>query len=288
MVLVVALLLQTAQPSPAALPPPPPPLHGGPQEMTCPVGGERFSAWRPSSYSIFGERPDGKPYSYLPFPFPVPECPTNKLIVFDDFSPEETATLARLIAAEDYKRLTEAETPYYRAYWLAMKLGRPKPQALGLLLSAIWQVSPGQMAGKPSQNDAAQLDRYQKAFVNEARQLEPAVEAKDRVWIEARAANAARQMGQFDEAERLRQQAEKSLAAIADKRGWDTYLAKLQAVISRRDAEVEPVDMIPEQQIAYACLDRRTLNAFDRAACGKPEVAAAVAKLRKSQREQAR
>jgi hypothetical protein len=284
MVLFVALLLQSAQPSPAALPPPPPPLHGGPQEMACPVGCERFSAWRPSSYSIYGERPDGKPYSYLPFPFPVPECPNNKLIVFDDFSTEETATLARLIAAEDYKRLIGAETTYYRAYWLAMKLGRPKPQALGLLLSAIWQVSPGQMADRPSQNGAAQLDRYQKAFVNEARRLDPAVQAKDRVWIEARAANTAWQMGQFTEAERLRQQAEKSLTAVSDKRGWDTYLARLQAVISRRDAEVEPLDMIPEQQITHTCVDRPTLNAFDRAACAKPEVAAAVAKLRKSQR----
>jgi hypothetical protein len=234
-------------------------------------------------YSIYGERPDGKPYSYLPFPFPLAECPANKLIVFDDFSAEETTALARLIAAEDYKRLVETETTYYRAYWLATKLGRPKPQALGLLLSAIWDVSPGQMSAPPAGKTAAQLDRYQKTFVNEARQLDLTLQGKDRVWIEARAANAARQMGRFSQAESLRKQAEKSLAGITDKGGWDTYLAKLQSVISRRDAEVEPLDMIPEQQVAYTCVERRTLNAFDQAACAKPEVAARVAELRKSQ-----
>jgi hypothetical protein len=234
-------------------------------------------------YSIYGERPDGKPYSYLPFPFPAPECPANKLIVFDDFSAEETSALARLIAAEDYKRLVETETTYYRAYWLATKLGRTKPQALGLLLSAIWQVSPGQMAAMPNEKSEAQLDRYQRTFINEARQLDLTIEGKERVWIEARAANAARQMGRFSRAESLRKQAEKSLAGITDQGGWDTYLAKLQSVISRRDAEVEPLDMIPEQQVAYTCVERRTLNAFDQATCAKPEVAARVAELRKSQ-----
>ncbi len=283
MVLLLALLLQTAQPAPAASPPPLPPLHGGPEEMTCPVGGERFSAWQPSMYSTFGERPDGKPYSYLPFPLPVPECPSNKLVAFDDFSAEEAAVLEGIIAAPDYRRLLETETTYYRAYWLATKLDRPKPQALGLLLSAICQVSPGEMSETPSEKSGGQFRRYQETFVNEVRQLSPDMEAKDRIWLEARAANAARQMGEFREAESLREQAEKSLASVPEKRGWDTYLAKLQNVISRRDASVEPLDMIPEQQIAFTCVGRRALNAFDQAACAKPEVAARIAELRKSQ-----
>lgn len=78
-------------------PPPLPPIHGGPAPMTCPVGGERFSAWRSGSYSTYGSRPDGKPFSYMTFPFPLPECPSNKLIVFDDFKPDEVKALATLI-----------------------------------------------------------------------------------------------------------------------------------------------------------------------------------------------
>jgi hypothetical protein len=110
--------------------------------MTCPVGGETFSAWQPAMFSTYGERPDGKPYSYLPFPFPLPECPSNKLVVFDKVSTQDAENLARLIGTADYKRLIGSETTYYRAYWLAGKLGRPEVLRLGLLLSAIWQVTP--------------------------------------------------------------------------------------------------------------------------------------------------
>ena len=281
MMLLLALLLQVAQPAPVASPSHPPPLHGGPQEMTCPVGGERFPAWQASMYSTYGERPDGKPYSYLPFPFPVPECPGNKLIAFDKFSESEQAALASIIVTVDYRRLIETDTTYYRAYWLANKLGRSKPQALGLLLSAIWQVSPGEMSEAATDENRAQLARYQSTFVSEVRHLSPSVEAKDRIWLEARAANAARQMMQFDEAERLRKQAVKSLAGVTEKRGWDTYLATLHDVISRNDASVEPLDMIPEQQVAFTCINQQPLNAFDRAACAKPKVAARIAELRK-------
>ena len=41
-------------------------------------------------YSIMGRRPDEKPYSELPFPRPMPECPGNGLVMFDRFSPAET------------------------------------------------------------------------------------------------------------------------------------------------------------------------------------------------------
>ncbi len=279
--LLLPLLLQVAQPAPVASPSPPPSLHGGPQEMTCPVGGERFLTWQPSMYSTYGERPDGKPYSYLSFPFPVPECPRNRLIAFDDFSESEKVALASIIVTVDYKRLIETDTTYYRAYWLANKLGRQKPQALGLLLSAIWQVSPGEMSEAATDKNRAQLARYQSIFVSEVRHLNPSIKAEDRIWLEARAANAARQMMQFDEAERLRKQAVKSLAGVTEKRGWDTYLATLHDVISRNDASVEPLDMIPEQQVAFACISQQPSNAFDRAACAKPKVAARIAELRK-------
>jgi hypothetical protein len=253
--------------------------------MACPVGGERFSAWRPSMYSTYGERPDGKPYSYLPFPFPLSECPSNKLVAFDDFTPSETALLASLIASMDYRRLVTTDTTYYRAYWLARKLDRPIAQSLGLLLSAICQVSPAEISGTTTAESNAQLLRYQNTFVQEASQLSSSLEAKDRVWLEARAANAAREVKRFSEAERLRKRAEKSLALLPEKSGWDTYLAKLQSVISRRDASVEPLDMIPEQQVAFTCARQQPSSTFDRAACAKPEVAARAAELRKSNQQ---
>lgn len=265
-VLLALLLWGVSQSAPPASPPPLPSLHGGPAPMTCPVGGETFSAWQPGTYSTYGERPDGKPYSYLPFPFPVPECPGNKLIVFDQFTTAEVAKLTSIIATDEYKRLMGSETSYYRGYWLANRLGRPKTQALGLLLRAIWQVSPGDMATAPNE---PQHRRYQQAFVQEVRSLGPAVEAKDRSWIDARAANAARQLGLFAEAETLRLQAERTLSTLPDKRGWDRYLAKLQRVIARKDSSIEPLDMIPDREVARACERHPAPDAFARAACAK-------------------
>ena len=101
MMFVFSMLLQAAQLN-SPISPLPPSLHGGPQEMTCPVGGERFSAWQPAMYSTYGARPDGRPYSYLPFPLPVPECPSNRLIVFDKFSEQEIGSLSLLIGTPEY------------------------------------------------------------------------------------------------------------------------------------------------------------------------------------------
>jgi hypothetical protein len=202
-----------------------------------------------------------------------------------DFSGPEQGTLGSLIASMEYKELVASETTYYRAYWLATKLDRPKTQALGLLLSAIWQVSPGDMSGASTEKSSAALRRYQELFVREANRASSALQASDRVWIKARAANAARQLGRFREAAQLRKLAEEALTEMPDKRGWDIYLTKLQAVISRRDNGVEPLDMIPEQQIALTCIRRPPSNAFDRRACTNPVIAGRIGQLRKVQQQ---
>jgi hypothetical protein len=276
--LMLAMLLQSVQPMTQS---PPPPLHGGPQQTTCPVGGELFSAWQPSMYSTYGERPDGKPYSYLPLPFPIPECPSNKLVVFGKFSTDEITSLSQLISTIEYERLVASETTYYRAYWLATKLGRPEPEALGLLLSAIWQVSPGDMSAASTAESAAQFRRYQETFVSRVLHMGTDISVNDRLWLVARAANAARQLRKFDTAETLHRQAVASLENVTDKGGWDKYLTRLDAVIGRRDESIEPLDMIPDRQIAYVCAYRKPLNKFNGAICAKPGVAAEVVNLRK-------
>ena len=139
--MILPAILMAAQ---AATPPPPPPFHGGPAPMTCPVGGEAFSAWRPTMYSTYGERPDGRPYSGDAFfPFPLPECPTNRLVVFAEFGPAEVTRLAGLIATPRYREMIGRETPHHRASWLSARLGRPPDEWLDLLLQASWEVTPG-------------------------------------------------------------------------------------------------------------------------------------------------
>ena len=271
--LLLALLTQ------AALPAPLPPLHGGLAPMICPVGGEVFQAWQPAVWSTFGNRPDGKPYGDLPMPFPLPECPTNKLVGFDHFSDAETARLKDLIATSEYRRIRAAETIYYRASWLADRIGRPKAEALFLLLKATWEVSRGGSVSADGAADRDRASRYQQAFVAGVKGLPANLPPRDRGWARARAANAQRQLGRFDEAELMRQAALSGLAGAEDEEGWRKFLAALGPVIGRHDASVEPLDMIPITRAAIRC-EGDAREAFARAFCARPEVVQITSRLR--------
>ncbi|PCD02145.1 hypothetical protein COC42_11790 [Sphingomonas spermidinifaciens] len=258
--------------------PPPPPLHGGPAPMTCPVGGETFAPYQATHYSTYGERPDGRPYSYMPMPLPVPECPTNKLVVFDDFTPAEVETLAKLIAAPDYAALLTTDNAFYRGYWLATRLQRPSDLSLGLLNAAIWRETPGH--GQREKGDAVRAARYRETLVREVERLPAGVAAKDRLWLQARAANALRELGRFEEAEAMRMQA-LTLAGSVPETSWQDYLERLAPVIARRDASAEPLDMIPQEEAGRICMDETDLSDFARSVCARPDVASETETYRK-------
>ncbi|WP_132385648.1 hypothetical protein [Novosphingobium sp. PhB165] len=234
--------------------------------MTCPVGGEKFTAATVPVYSIMGRRPDGQPYSEVPFPHPIPECPGNGLVVFADFTAAETQDLARWIATPVYQAMRTTESPFYRAYWLARKIGRPDADALELLLPAIWSAK-GQ-----DRNDSHRpfTTRYQQVLVNAVNQLPASVPADDRIWLQAQAANALREMGEYAKAERMR-----GLAASSPttRPALTTYLQDLQKVIARHDRSDEPLDMIPDVQAAILCKNSPPKDAFGRAYCAQPSIA---------------
>ena len=70
--LLAAIALQAAtNPAPAAPPPPPPRLHGGPGQMTCPIGGERFEVLETDDYVTSGSRPDGRENTFWYAPLPL-------------------------------------------------------------------------------------------------------------------------------------------------------------------------------------------------------------------------
>lgn len=267
--ILLPLLLQAVTAPPAM-----PPLHGGPAPMTCPVGGETFTAWQASHYSTYGARPDGRPFSYLPFPFPLPECPTNKLVVFDEFAPADVTKLAAAIATPEYRQLVATDTSYYRGYWLATKLDRPV-QALWLLLRAGWQVKGGSMADDARPTLARQ---YNEAFARGVAALPTTVTAEERAPLLARGANALRELGRFDEASATLARARTAFAAPGspEPANWNKFLDKLAVVIARRDASIEPLDMIPPREAARRCRDEAAqLTATARKLCVTPGIVTA-------------
>lgn len=269
--LAAAVLLTAAMAPPA---PPPgsdghlPPLHTGSAVLTCPVGGERFTAVTTNMWSVTGQRPDEKPYSEVPFPRPLAECPSNGLVIFADFTPAETAELAKWIATPVYQAMRKTQSPFYRAYWLAMKIHRPEGDAIEQLLPAIWEAKEDD--GKDPRRPLT--TRYQRVLIDAVEKVSPAVSLDDRIWLRGQAANALREMGKFDAAERMRQSAEADLPH-ATRPALGVYLQKLKAVIARHDRSDEPLDMIPDVQAALICRDTARRDAFDRAYCERPAIA---------------
>lgn len=266
------------------------PPHYAPTDTICPVGGEAFKAPSLMHYSTFGSLPDGQPIGSVGFPILLPECPGNGLVVYEEFKPDAVAKLTPLLAGAAYKAMRGRETAYYRAHWIAGQLGQADT-ALWLLLNATWETK-NDSAGKD------RADRYGAAFV-EAVRARPA-NSKDlqAVALRARAANALRELKRFDEAEALRA----SIAidpgasggdaeeAAAERKGWSAFLRALAGPIARRDASRYPIDMMPDRQAAFRCLERefpapeqvvQPLTPFETSYCARPQIDKEVIAVRK-------
>lgn len=284
MILSAALLL-AAQ---AATPPPSTPsIHGGPQQMTCPIGGERFEALVTNMYSTYGGRPDGRPDSYWFIPLPIPECPSNGLVLFEDFTPAQIALLTPLIASDEYRSLVAHDSTYYRAQWLATRIGLSERQALGMLLAATWQVKP--LSGPTGQPMVSpeKARQYQEEFVARVRALPAAPRDVEYVALFARAANAERELGRFESAATMLHQVD-AWVDDGDRNGWQAFVTALQTVVARRDSAPEPLDMAGEVKAPWLCIDTRLPDTeFNRAFCARPELQSAIERNRRL-REEAR
>lgn len=205
------------------------------ETVTCPIGGETFEYQAMASTSSFGAMLDGMPIGPGPNPYAPPICPTNKLVMYRDFTKAELETLTAIIAKPDYVAAASSETPHYLIYRLARALG--DAEALPwVMLSATWEA-------KNAGEGDPRVARYNGEFV--ALVLEEKPDSSDfrSIALRARAANALRELGRFDEAEALR----KSIViapdaggadddARANREGWSGYLTALAAPIAARDA----------------------------------------------------
>jgi hypothetical protein len=227
--------------------------------MTCPIGGASFDYVVPVGTPPLGERPDGKPYGTVA-PTPLPECPSNGLVLYKDYTPEEVARLEPLVGSDDYQALRKDGSQYYRAYWLMKRMEVPQALQLIALLQAGWEAD-----GRPELR-ARYLAEFAEASAKVDRR--PA----DLRWIgmEARAINALRELGRFDEAKaRLDQIPLKSLdvkipeGAATDKivgearlrRAWLGFLTAIGPAIERKDASLEPFELLPRSVALGRCLD---------------------------------
>lgn len=259
---------------------------------TCPVGGQKFMFRELGSISTWGTLPDGMPVGSGEFPIRSPQCPGNGLVMFRDFSRPEIAKLTRYVQGGVYRGLRAAgETPYYLAFHTARMLSDADPE--WLLLSATWEAK---NAGSAA---TAQADRYNAEFVDLVRARAGSAVDFESIAMRARAANALRELGRFDEAEALR-------AAIViapdaggsaddapeSREGWAKYLRDLAGPIGRRDMTRVPIDMMTRDYAVYRCLEKEqaakhglpepaALTEFEIRYCARPELVQPIEQARK-------
>ncbi|MCL9998278.1 MAG: hypothetical protein NBV68_02760 [Erythrobacter sp.] len=240
------------------------PAHAGiayDTEETCPVGGEKFTYTTTASYTVFGQRPDGKPYGSWRFPLAMPECPSNALVVYREFKPEEIPALAALVASPEYQAM-RGETQYFRASWLSARLEPDdRAGAAFLLLQASWEAD----------EDPALKARYQRAFAEAAEKIAPEAEYLDTLALRFRLANARRELGEFDAAraaldslplaaldvpEPTDRNADYAVRKNAENRRFLlVQAAALRKVIEAGDTSSTPLDLMGADFAGNACAD---------------------------------
>jgi hypothetical protein len=241
------------------------PAHAGiayDTEETCPVGGEKFTYTTTASYTVFGQRPDGKPYGSWRFPLAMPECPSNALVVYREFNREEIPALAALVASPEYQAL-RGEAQYFRASWLSARL-EPDDRAAAafLLLQASWEAD----------GDPALKARYQRAFAEAADRIAPEADKLDTLFLRFRLANARRELGEFDAARAALdslplaaldvevpkdRKADYAVRKNAESRRFLlVQAAALRKVIDAGDTSSTPLDLMSADFAGAACADR--------------------------------
>jgi hypothetical protein len=211
-------------------------------EKICPVGGEKFKHMELMSISTFGAMPDGMPIGSGIFPIQPPMCPGNGLVMYDEFDAAAIAKLEKIVPGEAYQAMRRQETPFYLAYRLAAELD-DKERLPWLLLAATWQAKNADAA-------SARARRYNEEFVALARAQLADPASLESIAVRARAANALRELGRFEQAEALRASIVIGPAAggesekgAGNRKGWGGYLAALAKPIAQRDTAREPASM---------------------------------------------
>ena len=243
------------------------------EQMTCPVGGERFTHQTTASYTTFGQRPDGKPYGSWRFPLALPECPKSGLVMYRAFTRDERARLPALLADPVFVDLRQSQTAYYRAAWLEHALQPRSSVTTWLLLNASWEAD----------DDSLRKARYQDEFIDAVSVLGPDAAPMERFALQVRAANALRELGRFDQASAaLKAISRDALDADPGRAAWTAFLDGLARATTRSDRTSEPLDMIPVPIAAAYCLGGDGAQPRPDPYCRDPKMAGPIQAIRKA------
>ncbi|MEJ6009560.1 hypothetical protein [Novosphingobium aquae] len=244
--------------------------YGKPVEFTCPVGGEKFSQVIDAFSFPLETYPDGGGPGSEQSDVQLPECPSNGLVLMNEYKHEEgdsqepytTAEIARLpalIATPEYQALRK-DSRAARLLWLSEKLGRPAWQRYHLLQRAAWVAkTPADrkrwmtriadeseaMANAPGfpPDFAVQLDVFRINALRETGRWDEALKAIDALYAKADALRAKRPVNPHV----VNQQ--------EDDDGRIDILERMRSVIADKDDDPHPVGMMGKRWANMICRD---------------------------------
>ena len=74
--------------------------------ITCPIGGEKFTAAIDATGSFSLEVVDTRPFRRFATPLELAQCPSNQFVMFkDELSPAELAKFARVVGSAEYQQI---------------------------------------------------------------------------------------------------------------------------------------------------------------------------------------
>jgi hypothetical protein len=246
--------------------------------FVCPVGGETFRATVYGSWFGYGGRPDGRALGTMRGYVPPPECPGNRLIMYRTFSAAELERLPAILSSEEYKRLVAEETEFYRVAWLEHTLDPQSSEYVWHLLRATWHVD----------SDPAKKARYRERFLAVAEPLPAAATDLRSMFLQLRVLNVYREMGQFDRALKgLKalpvadvgrglpwEEDEAMRLSEADQARWSFVreVRRIEGLILRKDAAINPIDILPDWMAEEECYFRQPKTAFETEFCSTPTI----------------
>lgn len=200
-------------------------------DYVCPIDGETFKAPTSMSYTVFGQRLDGRPYGALPVPPLRPFCPASGFMMYKErFSETEIVALRALVASPEWQRWRASETPYFLGALAAEHLGEPP-----LLLACLFQE-----AAWGAEGDAARHPRYLRAAIERLERFHDSLAAEDeiRLIVRLRVAEMQRQAGNFAAATGLLDSLPMDRIAASDRlKEMPAAIARLREKLIARDTQ---------------------------------------------------
>ncbi len=215
-----------------------------PKTYKCPIDGEEFQYSKILSTTTWDMRLDGKPIGMLAYPIKLKQCPSNGFVFFkDNYSKNELVKLKKIIESEEFVSAKNNEPQKYpQHYLLFLELDRggySKLDAADALHKATWDLL---VSTKDIDYEDLRTLNILKEFVQYIDKHSNAFDKYSRTNFKIYAANAQRELGQFDDAQKRLDEIKKSIPKANPKINFDPenvkkHISKIEEAIAQKSED---------------------------------------------------